>query len=90
MSIVSLIFGISGFFTFGLLAVPGIILGILSFINIKNDPSLKGQGLALGGIILSSIILFFFYSILNVLFYVIIILGKLILVGLSFFWPYKG
>jgi hypothetical protein len=54
----SFILGILGFVTCGLTAVVGLILGIISTIKISRDPGrFKGKGLAIAGIILSSMAL---------------------------------
>ena len=56
LAIASLILGICGIFTCGLTAIVGLILGIIGLCAIKkNAQQLKGQGLAITGIIVSAI-----------------------------------
>jgi hypothetical protein len=56
LAIASLILGIFGFFTCGLTAIVGLILGIIGFCAIKQRAEeLKGQGLAIAGIVVSAI-----------------------------------
>jgi len=56
MAIASLILGIAGFFTMGLAALAGLILGILGLRSIKrSDGELTGNGLAIAGVIISSV-----------------------------------
>jgi hypothetical protein len=59
MAIGSLICGIFGFITGGLTAIAGLILGICGLNSIKNgNGQIKGRGLAVSGIIVSSIMMF--------------------------------
>lgn len=52
----SLVLGIASFITLTLTAVPGLILGIVALGKIKKNPeTLKGRGLAIAGIVVSSI-----------------------------------
>jgi hypothetical protein len=56
LAIASLILAICGFFTCGLTAIIGLILGIVGLCAIsKRAQQLKGQGLAIAGIIISAI-----------------------------------
>jgi prepilin-type processing-associated H-X9-DG protein len=56
LAISSLVLGILGFFTVGLTSLLGLILGIVGLNSIKKSAGqLKGDGVALGGIIVSSI-----------------------------------
>lgn len=58
LAVSSLVLGILGFFTGGLLAVIGLILGIVGMNSVKkSNGNLKGGGLALSGIITSSVAL---------------------------------
>ena len=58
LAVSSLILGILGFFTVGLAAITGLILGIVGMNSIKKSSgNLKGRGLALSGIITSSVAL---------------------------------
>jgi prepilin-type processing-associated H-X9-DG protein len=51
----SLILGITGFITCGITAAIGLILGIISLVQMGKDKSLTGQKLAVAGVIVSSI-----------------------------------
>ena len=56
LAIASLILAICGFFTCGLTAIIGLILGIVGLVAIrKRAEQLKGQGLAIAGIVVSAI-----------------------------------
>ncbi|HEU6447512.1 MAG TPA: DUF4190 domain-containing protein [Verrucomicrobiae bacterium] len=56
MAVTSLVLAVLGFFTCGVTALFGLILGIIAFVKIKNsNGAMKGGGLALGGIIVSAI-----------------------------------
>lgn len=58
MAVTSLVLGILGLFTCGSTALIGLIFGIISLIKIKNNrETLKGDGLALAGIIVSAVFL---------------------------------
>jgi len=58
MAITSLVLGFLGLFTFGIAAVFGLALGIVSWIQIrKNGGQLQGAGLALAGIMVSTVVL---------------------------------
>jgi prepilin-type processing-associated H-X9-DG protein len=58
MAVTSLVLGILGLFTCGLTALFGLIFGIISLIKIKNNKGmLKGDGIALAGIIVSALFL---------------------------------
>ena len=51
----SLILGITGFITCGITAAIGLILGIISLVQMGKDKSLTGQKLAVAGVVVSSI-----------------------------------
>jgi len=52
----SLVLGIASLVTLYLTAVPGLILGIVALDKIKKNPeALKGRGLAIAGIVVSSV-----------------------------------
>jgi len=56
LAIASLILAICGFFTCGLTAIIGLILGIVGLCTIsKRAQQLKGQGFAIAGIVVSAI-----------------------------------
>jgi len=58
LAISSLILGILGFFTCGITAVVGLILGIVALVKIsKSQGAIRGQGLALAGTIVSALFL---------------------------------
>ena len=58
MAVTSLVLGILGLFSCGITALVGLILGIIAMVRIKNSQgSLKGNGLALSGTIVSGIFL---------------------------------
>jgi hypothetical protein len=58
LAITSLVLGILGLFTCGLMALPGLILGIIALVKINNNKAtLKGFGLALAGTIVSGVFL---------------------------------
>lgn len=60
MAVASLVLGILGFFSLGLAAIPGVILGIVALVKIQKDPArLKGAGLAIAGICVSGTMLLF-------------------------------
>jgi len=52
VAIGSLVCGILGFFTGGLLGIVAVILGHIGLSQIKKNPTLKGHGMALAGLIL--------------------------------------
>ena len=59
LAVTSLVLGILGVFTCGLTALFGLILGIIAMVRVKNSGGkLSGNGLALAGIIVSTIFLF--------------------------------
>jgi len=59
MAVTSLVLGILGFFTCGITALVGLILGIIAMINVKNSGGrLGGKGIALAGVIVSGVFLF--------------------------------
>jgi Flp pilus assembly pilin Flp len=51
LAIASLVCGILGFFSAGLMGIPAVILGHISRSQIKKNPALQGGGLALAGLI---------------------------------------
>ena len=54
MAIASLVCGILGIFTCGILALVGLILGIVALVKINNSQGrLSGKGMAIGGLIVS-------------------------------------
>jgi len=56
MAIASLILGICGFVSCGITSIVGLILGIVGFSAIKKSAGqLKGEGLAIAGIVVSSV-----------------------------------
>ena len=56
LAIASLILAIFGFLTCGLTAIVGLIIGIVGLVAIKkNAQQLKGQGLAIAGIVVSAV-----------------------------------
>jgi hypothetical protein len=56
MAVTSLVLGALGLFTCGITALFGLIFGIISYVKIKGDKeALKGEGLALAGIIVSAL-----------------------------------
>lgn len=58
---VSLVLGLLGFATVGVTALFGLILGIVSLVQIQRSQGrLRGEGLAVGGIVASAIALFIF------------------------------
>jgi prepilin-type processing-associated H-X9-DG protein len=58
MAVTSLVLGILGLFTCGTTALFGLPLGIISLVKIKNNKeTLKGDGMALAGIITSAVFL---------------------------------
>ena len=60
MAVASLVLGILGFFSLGLAAIPGVILGIVALVKIQKEPAqLKGAGLAIAGICVSGTMLLF-------------------------------
>jgi hypothetical protein len=65
----SFICGILGILSFGILSIPGLILGIIALRKISNDTQrFKGRGWAIAGIFLSSIwlVLILFFVVLAV------------------------
>jgi prepilin-type processing-associated H-X9-DG protein len=60
LAIASLVLAICGFFTCGLTAIVGLILGIVGLCAIrKRAEQLKGQGLAIAGVVVSAICIVF-------------------------------
>lgn len=60
MAITALVCGILGAFTCGLTSILGVILGVVAMIKIgKSQGSLGGQGLAIAGIAVGGLTLFF-------------------------------
>jgi len=58
MAIAALVLGICGIFTCGITALFGLILGIIAMVRVTNSRgALTGKGLALGGVIVSGIML---------------------------------
>lgn len=58
----SLVLGIAAVATLYLTAVPGLILGIVALYKIKKNPeTLKGRGLAIAGIVVSSVFCVFLF-----------------------------
>jgi prepilin-type processing-associated H-X9-DG protein len=58
MATTSLVLGILGLFSFGLLALAGLILGIVSLGQIdRSEGRLQGRGVAIGGIVVSALTL---------------------------------
>lgn len=58
LAISSLVLGVLGFFTCGLTAVVGLILGIVALVKISNSKgAVRGQGLAIAGTVVSAIFL---------------------------------
>ena len=56
LAIASLVLGICSFCTVGITGIIGLILGIVSLGNIKRDPArIKGNGLAIAGIVVSCV-----------------------------------
>ena len=59
MAIVSLVLGILGFCTVGLTAIIGLILGVIALISMGKQPrQLRGRGLAIAGVVVSSVSFF--------------------------------
>ena len=59
LAITSLVLGILGFFSCGLTALFGLVFGIIALIKVKGSGgTLKGDGIALAGIIVSAIVPF--------------------------------
>jgi hypothetical protein len=58
LAITSLVLGILGFFTCGISAIVGLILGIIALVKIKNSNGrLSGNGVAIAGTVVSAIFL---------------------------------
>ena len=58
LAIASLVLGICGFVSCGITSIAGVILGIIGLVSIsKSAGQLKGQGLAVAGIVVSTITL---------------------------------
>lgn len=58
MAVASLVLGVLGLLTCGVTALVGLILGIIALIKVKdNKDTLKGDGIALAGIIVSIVFL---------------------------------
>ena len=56
LAIAALILGLTGFFTMGLTAIPGLIVGIIALVKIdKSGRRLSGQGMAIAGTVLSGV-----------------------------------
>jgi general secretion pathway protein G len=59
MAIASLVLGIAGFFTVGITAIPGLVLGIVAIGQIKRSGGrMQGAGLAIAGICISAAMMF--------------------------------
>jgi len=59
MAVASLVFGILGLFTCGLLAVLGLVFGIISLVKISNSRgTLRGKGMAIAGTVVSCVFIF--------------------------------
>jgi uncharacterized membrane protein YbaN (DUF454 family) len=59
LAVSSLVLGILGLFTCGLTALIGLVLGIIAMVKVSNSRgALRGNGIALAGIIVSGIFLF--------------------------------
>jgi len=59
LAVAALVLGILGLFTFGLTAIPGLILGIVALIKIqKKESGVRGNGLAIAAICVSGAMLF--------------------------------
>jgi len=69
LAIASLVLGILGFCTFGLAGIVGLILGIIGLITVRQSAGqLKGQGLAIAGIVVSAVsLVMLFFAILMVI-----------------------
>jgi len=58
LAIASLVCGIAGLCTFGVASIAGLILGFVAFSKIKNSGGqMTGRGLAIAGIVISSVIM---------------------------------
>jgi hypothetical protein len=55
MAIAALVMGIAGFVFFGFLGILAIIFGGIGLSQINKDPSLKGKGMAVAGLVLGII-----------------------------------
>ena len=58
LAIASLILGVCGFITIGLTGIVGLILGIVALSGMSRDRELGGKGLAIAGVITSSLSFF--------------------------------
>ncbi|MHB1000098.1 MAG: DUF4190 domain-containing protein [Armatimonadota bacterium] len=61
LAIASLVLGILAFLTFGITALPGIILGIVAMGQIRHNSQLKGSGMAVAGITIGAVSMFIFF-----------------------------
>jgi len=52
MAIAALVTGIAGFIFFGILSILAIIFGAIGIRQTNKDPSLKGRGMAVAGLVL--------------------------------------
>jgi len=52
MAIAALVMGVAGFIFFGILSILAIIFGGIGISQTNKDPSLKGRGLAVAGLVL--------------------------------------
>jgi hypothetical protein len=60
MAVTSLVLGILGLFTCGITALFGLLFGIIALVKVKGSQGkLQGDGIALAGIIVSAVFLFF-------------------------------
>jgi hypothetical protein len=67
LAVVSLICGIASPCTAGLLAIPGLVLGIVGLARIRRSGgALAGRGMAMAGIIVSIVVLFFLLALVLV------------------------
>ncbi len=57
MAIASLVLGLLGLLTCGSTSFIGLILGIAALSQLNNNPELEGRGIAVGGIVSSSVII---------------------------------
>ncbi len=60
LAIAALVLGMAGFFTIGLMAIPGLIVGIIALVKIdKSNGRLSGRGMAIAGTVISGVSIFF-------------------------------
>ncbi len=60
LAIAALVLGVTGFFTMGLMAIPGLIVGIIAVVKIdKSNGRLSGRGMAIAGTMISGVSIFF-------------------------------